>query len=248
MRDIQDRSWWFLGRRNIMETVIGRFIDTSLKLQIADVGCGFGSNIPMLRQYGDVTGLELHDAALNHVKSRWGESVQTKSWQFPDGLAMTFNFMLLADVLEHVPDDKGAMGWIHEYLRENGYALITVPAHKFFWTEMDDLVGHQRRYTKQSLLRLIDTNKFEVVYCSYYNMLLFPVKVCFVLFSRLRRLLFPTVAKRSYIEVPPTLVNSLFKHILMMESSVVRRMMEPFGISVICLIRKKGSERLPSGR
>lgn len=238
VRQVQGRHWWWLGRERIIETVVEKYLDMSVKLEIADVGCGFGANISMLRQYGDVTGLELNADAIRTVKSRWGDSVQAVAWRSPDPLAMRFDFMLLADVLEHIPDDRGAVEWVHEHLVDNGHALVTVPAHRFLWTQMDEVLDHQRRYTRSTLLALFD-GRFEIVYCSYYNMLLFPVKGCFVLFDRLKRMLFPSAAKRSYNEVPPLLINSIFKHILMLEASVIRRTTEPFGVSLICLVRKR---------
>jgi SAM-dependent methyltransferase len=240
VHQVQNHHWWWLGRERIIETLIEKHLDTSVKLEIADVGCGFGANISMLRKYGDVTGLELNAAAIDTVKSRWGDSVQAVRWESPNALAMRFNFMLLADVLEHIPDDKGAIDWINEHLLGNGYVLITVPAHGFLWTQMDDVLDHHRRYTRKTLLELFD-DRFEIVYCSYYNMFLFPVKACFVLFDRLKRKLFPSAVKRSYNDVPPSLVNSIFKHILMLESSVIRRTTVPFGVSLVCLVRKRAS-------
>lgn len=238
VKQVQNHHWWWLGREKIIETLIEKFVDLNRKLSIADVGCGFGANISMLRQYGDVTGLELNDEAIKTVKERWGESVQTVNWKSPDSLNTRFNFMLLADVLEHIPDDKGAIDWIHQHLDSGGYSLITVPGHQFLWTQMDEVLDHHRRYNRKTLLKLID-DRFEVVYFSYYNMFLFPVKTCFVFFDRVMRKLFPNAPKHSYNDIPHPFINSLFKHILMAEASIIRRAVVPFGVSLICLIRKK---------
>lgn len=237
VKQVQNRHWWWLGREKIIETVIENKIDLSKKLSVADVGCGFGANISMLRKYGDVTGLELNDKAIQSVKQKWGDSVQTINWKSPNPLSMRFNFMLLADVLEHIPDDEGAIGWIHEHLMENGYVLITVPAHQFFWSQMDEVLDHHRRYTKQSLSSLFD-NRFQVIYCSYYNMLLLPAKAGFIIFDRIKRFLFPKVPKRSYNDLPTPFINSTFKHILMSEASIIKRGYIPFGVSLICLAKK----------
>lgn len=238
VRQVQDRHWWWLGRGKIIETVIERHLDTSVKFEIADVGCGFGANISMLRQYGDVTGLELQNEAIANINARWGRSVNTMYWQSPDPLPMRFNFMLLADVLEHISDDKGTIDWLCEHLSAGGHAVITVPAHEFLWTQMDEVLCHHRRYSQRTLLKLFD-NRFEVVYCSYYNIFLSPVKVGFVLFDRLMRKLFPSVVKRSYNDLPPSFINSIFKIILMLESSIIRRATVPFGVSLVCLVKKK---------
>ena len=238
VRQVQSRHWWWLGREKIIETVVDKYIDTSVKFEVADIGCGFGANISMLRKYGDVTGLELNAEAIETVKSRWGDSVQTVEWKSPNPLEMKFNFMLLADVLEHIEDDEGAINWISEHLMDDGYTMITVPAHQFLWTQMDEVLNHYRRYTKKSLLELFD-DRFEVVYCSYYNMFLFPVKVCFVIFDKLKRLLFPSAEKRSYNDVPPSIINSIFKHIVRLESSLISRTTMPIGAGLVCLIKKK---------
>jgi SAM-dependent methyltransferase len=238
VHEVQNKHWWWLGREKIIETLIEKYINMSHKLQIADVGCGFGANISMLRQYGDVTGLELNEDGIESVKTRWGDSVQTITWKSPNPVSVRFNFMLLADVLEHIPNDKEAIDWIFQHLSEHGHVLITVPAHQFFWTQMDEVLEHHRRYNKKNLLALFD-ERFEIVYCSYYNMFLFPIKVCFVLFDKLKTLLFPKAEKRSYNEVPSNFTNSAFKHILMSEASIIRRTTIPFGVSLVCLVKKK---------
>lgn len=243
VRQVQSQHWWWLGREKIIETVIENHMDTSVKFNVADIGCGFGANISMLRKYGDVTGLELNAEAIETVKLRWGNSVHTVEWKSPNPLEMNFNFMLLADVLEHIEDDEGAVNWIYEHLNVNGYTLITVPAHQFLWTQMDEVLHHYRRYTKTSLSNLFD-DRFEIVYISYYNMFLFPVKVCFVIFDRLKKMLFPSAEKRSYNDVPPSIINSLFKHIVMLESSLISRTRLPIGAGLICLIRKKAQHHL----
>ncbi len=238
VRQVQAQHWWWLGREKVVKTVIEKFLDLSTKLNVADVGCGFGANISMLRQYGDVTGLELNDKAIENVNERWGNSVQTFAWKSPDPVPMRFNFMLLADVLEHIPDHEGAVGWIFNHLEDNGHVLITVPAHQFLWTQMDDVLDHHRRYTMTTLLALFD-DRFEIVYASYYNMFLFPVKVMFMLFDRLKTFLFPKVEKRSYNDMPPRFINSIFKNILKSESLIVQRGKIPFGVGLVCLARRK---------
>ncbi len=243
VHQVQGRHWWWLGRERIIETTVEKYIDTSTKLNIADVGCGFGANISMLRQYGDVTGLELNDDAINSVKQRWGDSVKTVNWKSPNSIPMRFNFLLLADVLEHIPDHQGAVDWMNEHLTDGGYALITVPAHQFLWTQMDEVLDHHRRYSQKTLLELFD-ERFEVVYCSYYNLLLFPVKYCFVIFDRLKRKFLPSAPKRSYNDVPKSFINSIFKHILMLEASLLSRTRLPFGVSLICLVRKKTATKV----
>lgn len=120
VQEVQDTHWWWQGRKKIIEEIIKKFIDFSGKLSIADVGCGYGANISFLRQYGDVTGLELSEDAIRRIQEKWGESVELIRWSSPEPVARKFDFILMADVLEHIPDDDQAVTWLYDHLNEGG--------------------------------------------------------------------------------------------------------------------------------
>lgn len=70
MLKTQDSHWWFRGKRRILGKIIEKsvFSTTSFpKLDILEVGCGTGSNLPMLARFGNVTALELDDYAREHI-------------------------------------------------------------------------------------------------------------------------------------------------------------------------------------
>jgi len=238
VREVQDTHWWWLGRKRIIETLIEKNIKHSKKLSIADIGCGFGGNISMLRQYGDVTALELNKEAISQITYKWGDSVKTIVWKSPEAIAEKFDLMLLADVLEHIPNNIEAIEWIYEHLNDGGYCILTVPAHMFFWSDMDDVVHHYQRYGRNNFLSPF-VNKFHIVYFSFYNMILFPVKVAFVFINKAIRLIFPKRKKRSYNDVPPRIINSLFKRTLYIEAWMVKYGISlPFGVSMVLLVKK----------
>jgi len=54
---------------------------------------------------------------------------------------------MMADVLEHIPNDFEAVQWMIDDLNPGGYVIITVPTHQFLWTEMDEVVHHYCRYS-----------------------------------------------------------------------------------------------------
>jgi SAM-dependent methyltransferase len=240
VREVQDKHWFWLGRQKIVQTILEHHIDLSRKLLIADAGCGFGANISFLRQYGDVVGLEMNEEALKTVGEKWADSVQLLQWKSPEKLAQRFDLILMTDVLEHIPDDAEAVEWIYEHLKARGYALLTVPAHQFLWTEMDEVVHHYRRYGSKDFLSLFE-NKFDIIQFSFYNLSLFLVKVGFVIFARGLRLLLPKREKRSYNDVPPLPINTFFKYVLYFESRLIRYVSLPFGISIVALFQKRNS-------
>jgi 2-polyprenyl-3-methyl-5-hydroxy-6-metoxy-1,4-benzoquinol methylase len=182
--EVQEDHWWFLGRKKIIRQLIEKFSVKQQSLAIADVGCGFGAHLDMLTQFGNVAALELNEEALSKINSKWpAGNVKPIKWKSPEPLAERFDLMLLADVLEHIPDDKEAVDWMWQHLNPGGQVLITVPAHQLLWTEMDDVCHHYRRYSKAQLKQLFES-KFEIKYLSFYNSTLFPVKLLFVLLAR----------------------------------------------------------------
>jgi ubiquinone/menaquinone biosynthesis C-methylase UbiE len=56
-----------------------------------------------------------------------------------------------ANLLEHVPDDKQALGEIFRMLRPGGRAAIVVPVDPSCYDYYDRLLGHERRYARREL-------------------------------------------------------------------------------------------------
>ena len=237
--EVQEDHWWWLGRQKIMEDLIQKKIPLSNKLKIADVGCGYGANIPMLKKYGHVTGLDTSKEAIESIKARWGAEVDALVWQSPDNISQQFDFIVFADVLEHIPDDKATVEWAFRHLKEGGYILATVPAHPFFWTQMDVVVHHYRRYKRNEFIDLFNSS-FKIIHFSFYNFILFPVKLAFLVFDRIKRRLYPKAELRSYNDIPSTPINWLFKQILYLESSLVKCFKIPYGISMIIMAQRPG--------
>jgi hypothetical protein len=51
---------------------------------------------------------------------------------------------------------------------------LTVPAHQWLWSRIDELSGHHRRYGRRRLTRLLEENGFEVLHCRYFFTALVP--------------------------------------------------------------------------
>jgi SAM-dependent methyltransferase len=235
---IQDEHWWFVGRKKIIKQLIEKFRNKK-NMAIADVGSGFGVHIDILKEFGDITALEMNDDALDKIKIRWSsDNVKGIKWQSPDPLVDRFDLMLLADVLEHIPNDVEAAQWMWNHLNPGGQVLITVPAHQMLWSEMDDVCHHYRRYSKTQLQKLF-AGRFNIKYLSYYNTTLFPVKLLFVIITRMLRTILPKRPKQSYNEVPPAFINRLFTKILCAEAEIMKKMSLPYGCSLVILAEKK---------
>ncbi len=74
-----------------------------------------------------------------------------------------FDAVILAEVLEHLDDDAGALERAIGLLADDGHAIVTVPAHQSMWTEQDDAAGHKRRYARDEIRSLLERGGLEIL-------------------------------------------------------------------------------------
>jgi hypothetical protein len=64
--------------------------------------------------------------------------------------------------VEHLADDRGALLNIRSALDAGGRAIILVPCGPGLYGTLDEVLGHQRRYTRESLEKLVISANFEL--------------------------------------------------------------------------------------
>ncbi len=74
-----------------------------------------------------------------------------------------FDVVILAEVLEHLNDDAGALERATSLLADDGHVIVTVPAHQSMWTEQDDAAGHKRRYARDEIRSLLERGGLHVL-------------------------------------------------------------------------------------
>ncbi len=73
-----------------------------------------------------------------------------------------FDTVICLNVIEHVDDDRLALDNIRAVLAEDGRAVVLVPGGPWNFGTLDEVLGHKRRYTEESLRRLAAGAGFEV--------------------------------------------------------------------------------------
>lgn len=238
LKDVQAAHWWWKGRELIVKVIIKKLNLDLRGKKIADAGCGYGSNLAFLTKYGRIHCLEPNKEALSYVKNHWKGKVITHLWKSPESVNEKFDMVFMTDVLEHIQDDAMAIKWISNHLEKNGIAILTVPAHNFLWSQMDEVVHHYRRYSKQEILGLID-GQLNIEYISFYNLFLFPLKILFLIFDRFQSMFKKSLVKRSYNNLPSWPLNILLFTIMKLESYVHKFSRVSFGVSMIIVLRKR---------
>jgi len=177
MAEIDRDHWWFVGRRKILTALIERWRPRAGPLRILEIGCGTGSNIAMLQQFGTVDAVEPDDHARAFAAQRTGLAI--KGGYLPD-VALDdghYDLIVLLDVLEHIPDDRQALAALRSKLAPGGRLLLAVPAMPSLWSGHDVAHHHQRRYTAGTLEAVVRSAGYRKLHRTAFNSLLLPAIV-----------------------------------------------------------------------
>ena len=238
MREVEGSHWWFAGRRRILESFV-RSIVAGLDLQgrprprILDVGCGTGANLELLSKFGEAEGVDVSEDALSFCRARGLEKVRRGAAEELPYEDASFDLVTGLDVVEHLDSDVAGLKEMHRVLKPGGRILLFVPAFMFLWGVQDDISHHRLRYTLKGLKRSVEEAGFKVERATYANISFFAP----ILLGRvLMRLTGLKPASENNINV--SALNGLLGRILGAESSLLRRVNFPFGVSALCVARK----------
>jgi len=235
MAEIDRDHWWFVGRRKILTALIERFRPKAGPLRILEVGCGTGSNIAMLQQFGSVDAVEPDDRARAFAAKRTGIAI--KGGYLPEVPLEDsyYDLIVLLDVLEHIPDDRAALIALRPKLRPGGRLLLAVPAMPGLWSGHDIAHHHQRRYTAETLEAVVRAAGFRKVHRAAFNTLLLPAIVGVRWLNRL-------LGREGGDEdrIPPRLVNRMLGLLFGAERHAAVRGLFPAGVS-LALVAEAGT-------
>ena len=151
--------------------------------RVLDLGCGAGRHaFEAARRGAQVVAVDLDRSELEQVSALFaamaeaGEipaggsgiavSGDATRLPFPDG---SFDKIIAAEVLEHLPADQAAMNEIARVLRPGGIAAVTVPAwlpERLCWRLSDDYHntpgGHVRIFTQRELVTKLGRSGLRV--------------------------------------------------------------------------------------
>ncbi len=235
MARVEEIHWWFRARRDILAATIEKLAAGPMA-RILEAGCGTGGNLAMLERFGRLHAFE-PDAEAREV-AQGKASFRIDPGGLPDGVPDGLHDLDLVcafDVLEHIDDDRAAAATLLEILREGGHLILTVPAYTWLWSRHDDAVQHKRRYTRELLTDTLRDAGFDIVRCSYFNTLLFPL----VAVIRLgRRVLGLEGDGTQEMALPGRLLNRVLYGLFGLERHLLAHVDLPFGVSLLAVARR----------
>jgi SAM-dependent methyltransferase len=147
--------------------------------------------------------------------------------------------VLSANLLEHVPDDVGALAEFRRVLKPGGLAAVIVPAGPGTYDYYDRFLGHERRYARHELAR--KAAGFEVLHDTHIGAVIHPA---FWVVKKLHRRRHPdpspeeqrALVERDIKSTGNSRVGTLTTRI---ERALLKRHVSlPFGIRSFTILRK----------
>jgi SAM-dependent methyltransferase len=231
MFELEDRYWWFVGRRRIALALLDRFGGTGD--QFLDLGCGTGVVLKELEKRGRPVGLDMSPLALAFCQRRGlARLVRGDATQMP--LTTDWCTAIVAlDVFEHIDNDRRAFDEAFRTLAPGGILVMSVPAFQFLWGPHDVALMHFRRYTRKDLRERLTAAGFQLERVSYSVFWLFPIVVIVRFFEKRKK----GPAKASLAPLPKW-VNAFLIAVQTLEATMISRFSLPWGSSLIAVARK----------
>ena len=181
---LEARNYWFRARNALLTWALLKYFPAARSF--LEIGCGTGfvlggiaGAMPQLAMHAS----EISSSGLPYAAGRVprAEFFQMDARAIP--YAGHFDIIGLYDVLEHIEDDARVLAQAHRALRPGGGVMITVPQHRFLWSQYDEHAHHVRRYEARELRDKLLQAGFRIVMMTSFVSLLLPLMMA----SRLTR-------------------------------------------------------------
>jgi SAM-dependent methyltransferase len=233
------RHFWFRGFRYFVRPLLDDATRGLSDVDLLDCGCGTGANLEFLSNYGRAYGFDLSATGLafgHRAGRRRLARATVAAAPYPSD---RFDVVTSFDVLYSLddPDERAAVSEMFRVTRPGGHAIVNVAAMDILRGDHSVLSREVRRYSRDSLRRLMIGAGFTIVRITYTNASLFAPMLAARALQRARGLSREEEAHHE-MTVPPAPVNALLTGVLWLESRWLRVGSSPFGSSLLCLARK----------
>ncbi len=198
--------------------------------RVLEVGAGTGTITQFVRDRDRALATDIDAQYLHLLNRRFDNNANVDVALYdlaqpaPEAVtAQKYDTIICLNVLEHVEDDHGALERLFELLEPGGKLILLVPAHGVLYGEIDQAIGHYRRYEKDALSRLVTSVGFETDQLFFVNAL-----------STLGWFINGRLLKRSSVPGMQARVADRLVPLYRLE----RRLNLPFGLSVISVARR----------
>lgn len=122
--------------RKYVMPLLGETIEMKPGMSVLEIGCGEGGNLkPFLDSGMECVGMDLSESKIGLAKefykghAREGhihlEAANIYEWH--SALAVQYDFIIMRDVIEHIPDQEKFMGFVKQFLKPGGRFFLGFP-------------------------------------------------------------------------------------------------------------------------
>jgi SAM-dependent methyltransferase len=235
----EQSHFWFRGFRQYVRPLLRRATAGIGDPRILDCGCGTGSNLRLLGDYGRAVGFDVTATGVRFARSH-GHHVARASIgaiPFPDA---TFDLVTSFDVFQCLPDavERSAIGEVARVLKPGGWLLLHVAALDVLHGKHSVLSEEVRRYTPSRLRAIVKRGGLQIDRLTFDHMTLLPMLLPVRVWQRLTASGGAVEAGEAEITVPPAPLNAMLTALVSLEALALRAVNLPIGSSLMCLARK----------
>lgn len=171
-----NRYFFKAGRFSSHTLILSEFKEAGHGRKVLDVGCGSGYLAHILSERGyQVTGLDKDKGSLALVSQRC-QTIEADIEKWSATGAEKFDYILLADVLEHLVNPFSAINDLKPLLKKDGVIILSVPNVAHLYVRLMLLFGrwdyqergildssHLHFYTRATLSKLFDDAGLRVL-------------------------------------------------------------------------------------
>lgn len=231
----EDNHFWMNARKDLIKSVFDRYVSSNEK--IIEIGAGTGNVTRHLieKGYKNFSVGEVHLSGLEYAKS-YGVK---ERYQFDLTMAPFkehFDVVCMFDVLEHIDAEVEAIRNIHKMLKVKGRVIVTVPAHNWLWNKQDSIASHRRRYERDQLKKLFETNGFKVLKATAFFVSILPLLYLRTIFDKDDGVVKENDLKDRF-KINP-IINNILKLVLNMENRLLAHSSLRWGGSILLVAEK----------
>lgn len=182
---------------NLYNMILSKF-DDYIGENLLEVGAGMGTfSKSIINRYNkDLTAIEPSNM-ITKLKQNLSDEIVTKkiiplSGFLNDNLQnlKKIDTIFYNNVLEHIENDQAELQTAYDLLEPGGHILTYTPANPSLYCEMDEEIGHYRRYTLSEMKDKMQNVGFEIregYYHDFVGMILMYIKYKILKTTRLSK-------------------------------------------------------------
>ncbi len=168
-------NFWFRARTRLIVWGLNRYFPEAT--QFLEIGCGTGfvlSGIEKALPHLSLSGSEICGSGLRVASERVSRAdlFQMDARRIP--FEHAFDVIGAFDVLEHIQEDELVLAQMYRATKPGGGIILTVPHHRFLWSQHDVHACHVRRYSRREIREKVEASGFKLARLTAFVSVLLP--------------------------------------------------------------------------